>query len=86
MREVGAELWQWLGEGAHFYVCGDAKRMAKDVERALVGSSPPPTATLAPTSAVAFVQDLKKSGPLSGRRLLSADDGPRARTDRRRSR
>src|SRR4029079_17839741 len=28
MREVGAELWQWLGRGAHVYVCGDAKRMA----------------------------------------------------------
>jgi sulfite reductase (NADPH) flavoprotein alpha-component len=36
MRESGAELWSWLEAGAHFYVCGDAKRMAKDVESALL--------------------------------------------------
>ena len=35
MREHGPELWHWLREGAHFYVCGDSSRMAKDVERAL---------------------------------------------------
>ncbi len=35
MREQGAELWRWLREGAHLYVCGDASRMAKDVDRAL---------------------------------------------------
>jgi sulfite reductase alpha subunit-like flavoprotein len=35
MRENGARLWQWLQDGAHFYVCGDAGRMAKDVDRAL---------------------------------------------------
>ena len=36
MREVGRDLWTWLAEGAHFYICGDALRMAKDVERTLV--------------------------------------------------
>lgn len=36
MREQGAELWQWLNQGAHLYVCGDAQRMAADVERALL--------------------------------------------------
>ena len=35
MRENAAELWKWLENGAHFYVCGDAKRMAKDVDTAL---------------------------------------------------
>jgi sulfite reductase (NADPH) flavoprotein alpha-component len=35
MREHGAELWRWLQEGAHFYVCGDAGRMARDVDRTL---------------------------------------------------
>ncbi|MDX3526810.1 bifunctional nitrate reductase/sulfite reductase flavoprotein subunit alpha [Streptomyces sp. ID05-39B] len=35
MREHGSQLWSWLRDGAHFYVCGDASRMARDVDRAL---------------------------------------------------
>jgi sulfite reductase (NADPH) flavoprotein alpha-component len=37
MREKAADLWRWLQEGGHFYVCGDAQRMAKDVDTALRG-------------------------------------------------
>ncbi|MGB7800770.1 NADPH-dependent assimilatory sulfite reductase flavoprotein subunit [Buttiauxella sp.] len=36
LREKGAELWNWIKDGAHIYVCGDANRMAKDVEHALL--------------------------------------------------
>ena len=35
MREAAAELWRWLAEGAHFFVCGDATRMARDVDTCL---------------------------------------------------
>jgi sulfite reductase (NADPH) flavoprotein alpha-component len=35
MMENAAEMWKWLQEGAHFYVCGDARRMALDVDHAL---------------------------------------------------
>ena len=36
LREAGQELYQWLEAGAHFYVCGDANKMAKDVQEALL--------------------------------------------------
>jgi sulfite reductase (NADPH) flavoprotein alpha-component len=36
LREQGRELWAWLQDGAHLYVCGDADRMAPDVHQALL--------------------------------------------------
>lgn len=35
MIEESIDLWRWLQDGGHFYVCGDASRMAKDVDAAL---------------------------------------------------
>jgi len=35
LREHGSQVWAWLEEGAHLYVCGDASRMAKDVDQTL---------------------------------------------------
>ncbi|HET6839219.1 MAG TPA: sulfite reductase subunit alpha [Bradyrhizobium sp.] len=61
MREVGREVWTWLAEGAHVYVCGDAKRMAKDVERALVDIVAQHGARSI-DEAVSFVAELKKTG------------------------
>jgi len=61
MREVGRELWTWLAEGANIYICGDAKRMAKDVERALVDIVAQFGAR-STDEAISFVGELKKKG------------------------
>jgi sulfite reductase (NADPH) flavoprotein alpha-component len=61
MREVGRELWTWLADGAHVYICGDAKRMAKDVERALVDIVAQFGAR-STDEAISFVGELKKKG------------------------
>jgi sulfite reductase (NADPH) flavoprotein alpha-component len=61
MRDVGRDLWAWLADGAHIYVCGDAKHMAKDVEAALIEV----VATFGVRStneAIGFVAEMKKSG------------------------
>ncbi len=61
MREEASDLWSWIERGAHFYICGDAKRMASDVEKTLTevvakGSGQDEAA------AKSFVANLKKSG------------------------
>jgi sulfite reductase (NADPH) flavoprotein alpha-component len=61
MREVGRDLWAWIADGAHIYVCGDAKRMAKDIEIALVDIIAQHGAR-SPEEAAAFVANLKKVG------------------------
>ncbi|MDG6103522.1 bifunctional nitrate reductase/sulfite reductase flavoprotein subunit alpha [Dactylosporangium aurantiacum] len=57
MREHGAQLWSWLQDGAHFYVCGDASRMAKDVDRTLREIAVA-HGHLAPDAAEAYVKQL----------------------------
>jgi sulfite reductase (NADPH) flavoprotein alpha-component len=60
MRQVGHEVWAWLSEGAHFYICG-AVRMGQDVERALVDIIVKHGGRT-PDQAIAYMADLKKRG------------------------
>ena len=59
MVQNGAELWTWLCGGAAFYVCGDASRMAKDVDQALLKVAEE-HGKLTPDEAAAFISQLKK--------------------------
>ena len=61
MRENAQEIWTWLEKGSHFYICGDAKRMASDVDKALIDIVAN-EGRLAPADAKGFVADLKKTG------------------------
>lgn len=60
MRNKGEEIWKWLDEGGYFYVCGDASRMAVDVDKALhdIVSH---HGGLSASAAKEFVKDLAKS-------------------------
>jgi len=60
MIQQAGELYQWLEEGAHFYVCGDANRMAHDVHEALI-SVVENQAGISREAAEAYVEDLKKT-------------------------
>ncbi len=59
MLQNGAELWAWLEKGAAFYVCGDASRMAKDVDRALLQVAEQ-HGKKSPEEAAAYISQLKK--------------------------
>jgi len=61
MRENAAELWRWIQRGAYFYVCGDAKRMAKDVDAAL-HAMVVEQGGLTPEAAIEWVKQFKKDG------------------------
>ena len=59
MLQNGADLWNWLQNGAAFYVCGDASRMAKDVDQALLQIASE-HGKLSADEAAAFISQLKK--------------------------
>lgn len=58
LAEQAAEIWAWLQDGAHFYVCGDASRMAKDVDVALHQVAEK-AGGLSPDAAAEYVRKLK---------------------------
>jgi sulfite reductase (NADPH) flavoprotein alpha-component len=60
MLERSKEIYQWLEEGAHFYVCGDATRMAHDVNEALI-TVVEIEAGVSRETAEAYVENLKKT-------------------------
>ena len=60
MLEQGAEIWRWLQEGGYFYVCGDAKRMAADVDAAL-HAIVEKEGGKTPEAAKAYLEELKAS-------------------------
>lgn len=61
MRENAGELWAWFQRGAHFYVCGDARRMANDVEKTLLQIATE-EGGLDPAAARSWLDALAKAG------------------------
>lgn len=58
MEQAGEEIWQWLEKGAAFYMCGDANRMAKDVEKELLAIIEK-FGHRSPEEAAAYLADMK---------------------------
>ena len=61
MMEEASELWKWLEKGSYFFVCGDASRMAKDVEATLLQIAQN-EAGFDLEKARLFLKDLRKTG------------------------
>jgi sulfite reductase (NADPH) flavoprotein alpha-component len=61
MRDVGRDIWSWINDGAHIYVCGDALKMAKDVETALIDIVAE-HGGCSTEEAKAFIADMKAKG------------------------
>lgn len=61
MRENGEELYRWLNDGAYFYICGDMKRMAKDVKETLL-QLVKEYGHLSDEQAQAYLKNLKSTG------------------------
>jgi sulfite reductase (NADPH) flavoprotein alpha-component len=61
IRENGKELFEWLENGASFYVCGDKERMAKDVNTALIDVIEK-EGSMTRDAAEAYLTDLQKQG------------------------
>jgi sulfite reductase (NADPH) flavoprotein alpha-component len=61
MMENAGEIWKWIdGEGAHFFVCGDASRMAKDVDAALL-KIVETEGGKTPEEAAIYIEEMKKT-------------------------
>lgn len=60
LAEHSAEVFRWLENGAHFYVCGDASRMAKDVHNTLLDIVSK-EGNMTPEQAAQYLDNLKKS-------------------------
>ena len=74
MAENAADLWRWLQDGAHFYVCGDATRMARDVDAALRRIAMT-EGKLDEAQARDWIVALARPGPLPARHLLMRTRG-----------
>ncbi len=61
MLENGKELFEWLENGASFYVCGDKQRMAKDVHNALIDVIEK-EGKMTHEAAEAYLNDMQKQG------------------------
>ena len=59
MRENAAQIWEWINAGGYFYVCGDASRMAKDVNQVLIDIVAE-QGGMAEAAAAAYVKQMQK--------------------------